>query len=118
MQYRTHIDYGYIPGVTPHVVEGDCRNLAQHTPCPAGYNEWHEWARVMSRAHGQVRCPTCGLLAIWLPKAEAKKINAAWRRETRRIAGEWCRTLAHKVGLCDCKSIAKALDEEEKPDAD
>jgi len=40
----------------------------QHTPQPTGYREWHAWAQQMSKTHTQVRCPNCGLWAIWVPK--------------------------------------------------
>lgn len=42
---------------------------ADHTPCPEGYLAWHAWAGRMSRTgHRQVKCPGCGLWAIWLPQ--------------------------------------------------
>lgn len=43
----------------------DCDN---HTPCPEGYIEWHQWAEFMSKTHTQRRCRECGLYAIWEPK--------------------------------------------------
>ncbi len=45
-----------------------CPNEAQHTPHPRGYLAHGEWAEGMARTHRQVRCPGCGLFAIWLPK--------------------------------------------------
>lgn len=33
-----------------------------------GYLQWHEWAKTMSKTHKQIKCPTCGLWAIWVPK--------------------------------------------------
>lgn len=47
-----------------------CPNGADHTPAPAGYLAWHEWAETMSATHQQQRCPGCGLLAIWEPLGE------------------------------------------------
>jgi uncharacterized OB-fold protein len=33
-------------------------------PCPDGYTQWHEWARVQHRGGlRQAQCPDCGL---WL----------------------------------------------------
>ena len=37
----------------------------RHTICPDGYVEWHEWAEKKSKHHVQVKCPNCGLWAIW-----------------------------------------------------
>ncbi len=39
-----------------------------HTPCPAGYMEWHYWAKEMTDTHKQLACPDCGLYKIWVPK--------------------------------------------------
>lgn len=45
-----------------------CPNEAAHTPAPAGYVAWHEWAAKMGRTHRQVRCPGCGLFRVWVSK--------------------------------------------------
>ena len=37
-----------------------------HTKCPDGYLEWHEWAEKKSKKHKQVKCDECGLLSIWV----------------------------------------------------
>jgi DNA-directed RNA polymerase subunit RPC12/RpoP len=37
----------------------------RHTPCPKGYVDWHLWAERKSKTYEQVRCPNCGLWAIW-----------------------------------------------------
>jgi hypothetical protein len=42
----------------------------QHTPAPAGYLAWHEWAEKKTETHEPQRCPNCGLWAIWTPKDE------------------------------------------------
>lgn len=57
-----------------------------HTPQPAGYIEWHEWARLASKTHGQVTCPHCGRLSVWLPKAEATRIRRKEEREAQQFA--------------------------------
>lgn len=44
----------------------DCPDVAQHTPAPDGYTQWHAWAEVMAKTHVPERCPTCGLW-IWQP---------------------------------------------------
>ena len=47
----------------------DCRDL--HTPCPVGpwdQLHWYSWAEHMSKTHRQMRCPVCGLFAIWVLK--------------------------------------------------
>jgi hypothetical protein len=41
---------------------------ADHTPCPEGYLQWHEWAKKKSKTHRQIKCNACGLYAIWIPK--------------------------------------------------
>lgn len=45
-----------------------CPNLDKHTPAPATYLGWHEWAEQMTLTHDQRRCPGCGLYAVWDPK--------------------------------------------------
>ena len=42
-----------------------CPAVATHTPCPADYLAWHEWAEAMSATHDTTQCPACGLWAIW-----------------------------------------------------
>jgi len=49
-----------------------CLDFHNHTPCPAGYLQWHEWAQHMSKTHKQIRCPRCKLWAIWVRKPKAK----------------------------------------------
>jgi hypothetical protein len=47
----------------------ECRDL--HTPSPVGpYDQlqWYAWAEHMSKTHRQVRCPMCGLFAVWVLK--------------------------------------------------
>ena len=41
----------------------------RHTPCPEGYIAWHSWAERKSKTHRQLRCPSCGLFAVWVPRA-------------------------------------------------
>lgn len=48
----------------------DCDN---HTVCPEGYIEWHQWAEFMSKTHTQRRCRECGLYAIWEPRPALKQ---------------------------------------------
>lgn len=44
-----------------------CAQSDLHTPAPAGYIAWQEWAEAMSRTHQQRPCPGCGQRAIWEP---------------------------------------------------
>ncbi len=37
-----------------------------HTKQPTGYMVWHDWAKSMSRTHTQIKCPGCGLWAVWI----------------------------------------------------
>lgn len=61
-----------------------CPNAAQHTPEPDGYLGWHAWAAKMSRKHRQVRCPECGLWAIWVPKGRpARRVLLARLKKLR-----------------------------------
>ena len=46
-----------------------CPERAKHTPAPSDYIAWSEWAGRMSKTHHQVRCPSCYLLKIWVPKS-------------------------------------------------
>ncbi len=45
-----------------------CANDASHTECPNEYLAWHDWAEKKMKTHKQVKCPKCGLYAIWVPK--------------------------------------------------
>ncbi len=47
---------------------GAWMTTCQHTECPTGYMEWHLWAEKKGETHYQVRCPGCGLFAIWKKK--------------------------------------------------
>ena len=66
---RTHICFGYEPGVTPLVTpppeSPDCE---PHEPHPAGYVQHAEWADMMMRTHRVRRCKGCGKYRIWTPK--------------------------------------------------
>jgi hypothetical protein len=46
----------------------DCPAVETHTACPQGYLAWHEWAERMNKTHRQIRCPSCHLFAIWVPR--------------------------------------------------
>jgi len=47
-----------------------CKQADAHTPSPAPYFAWHEWAERMAKTHKQQRCPGCGLWKIWTPKGD------------------------------------------------
>ncbi len=40
----------------------------RHTKCPAGYVAWHLWAKQKAKTHKQIKCPGCGLYAVWVKK--------------------------------------------------
>lgn len=40
----------------------------EHTPCPSGFLEWHDWAGEMKKTHKQTACPNCGLWSVWVKK--------------------------------------------------
>ena len=40
----------------------------RHTPCPAGYLEWHDWAEKKEVRNYQTRCKVCGAWAVWKRK--------------------------------------------------
>ena len=44
------------------------RKKCKHTDAPEGYIQWHTWAAKKSLTHKQVKCPDCGLLAIWVKR--------------------------------------------------
>lgn len=52
------------------MASNDCPQVEKHTASPDGYIAWHEWAERMSETYRQVKCPDCGLYAIWVPKKE------------------------------------------------
>jgi hypothetical protein len=45
-----------------------CPNQDQHTPHPTGQLAHAEWAERKLETHKQVKCPGCGLYAIWIPR--------------------------------------------------
>jgi hypothetical protein len=55
----------------PRKPPGSCPTPEKHTPSPSGYFAWHEWAEEKAKTHKQIRCPGCGLWAIWLPKGSS-----------------------------------------------
>jgi hypothetical protein len=57
-----------------------------HTPQPEGYLEWHEWARLASKTHSQIRCKCCGRWGIWLPKKRAQQIRRQDAKEAREFS--------------------------------
>lgn len=61
-----------------------CPNEAQHTPAPSDYLGWHAWARKMGKTHRQVRCPSCGLWAIWVEKFKPSRRVLAKRLKKAR----------------------------------
>lgn len=43
-----------------------CPQIEEHTACPDGYTQWHDWAASMAyKGYKQRRCEGCGLYAIW-----------------------------------------------------
>jgi hypothetical protein len=56
--------------------EALCPSFEEHTPCPSGYIDWHEWAARMKRTHRQIKCGGCGRYSIWepLPPATPEEI--------------------------------------------
>jgi hypothetical protein len=58
-------------------------NCDDHTRCPSGYIEWHDWAEQKSKTHLQVKCPECGLYSIWLPTTGNQQLK---KRKKERAA--------------------------------
>lgn len=54
-----------------------CPNAAKHTPAPAGYLAWDEWAEKKSKTHRQVKCTGCGRYSIWVPKLNPRAHHGA-----------------------------------------
>ena len=48
------------------MVDRICPNVMNHSLCPLGYSDWHDWAEKMSASYDQVKCPGCGLYKIWV----------------------------------------------------
>lgn len=55
------------PG-TLYRAHSQCPDNASHTPIPAGYFQFHEWAAQMRKTHVQTQCPTCGFWVVWAPR--------------------------------------------------
>ena len=69
-----------------------CPDRRKHTACPAGYVQWAEWADRKMLTHKQVKCPTCGLYAIWVkmksPSPSGAKIIGAPPIPTSNPSGD------------------------------
>jgi len=62
----------YAVSMTQRYTFEGCPDRASHTKQPSGYLAWHAWAEKKARTHKQIRCETCGLWAIWVPKERAE----------------------------------------------
>jgi hypothetical protein len=47
--------------------------ICKHTPCPEEYVHKANWMERKSKTHTQVKCPVCGLFAVWIPKPKRKE---------------------------------------------
>jgi len=86
MKYLMHIDFaGFDEAAYPIPPSRVDRSekACVHTPMPPGYMDRYEWAQMAMKTHAQVRCPHCGLWAVWLPKREAREVNKADRAAER-----------------------------------
>lgn len=55
----------------------DCPDAAaKHTPCPKSYLGWHDWAAHKAKTHRQIKCPTCGFYAVWVPRQKPHPFDA------------------------------------------
>jgi hypothetical protein len=54
-------DGNYTPACAKHHTHDDVE--------PSGYVSWHLWALQMTKSHRQVKCPVCGLYAVWVLRA-------------------------------------------------
>lgn len=64
-----------------------CPERERHTPEPmheSDYMGWHAWARRMSKTHKQLRCPKCGLFAIWVSRSRLRAMKSREDFEDRR----------------------------------
>lgn len=46
----------------------ECPNKDNHTDAPSNYVDWVQWAWQMEKTHEQIKCPSCDLYVIWVPK--------------------------------------------------
>ena len=57
------------------VLEQQCPEAENHTPCPEGYVARSDWAQAMMKAHRQIKCPGCGLYKIWGSKTPGGRVR-------------------------------------------
>lgn len=56
-------------------IKFNCPEKDKHTKCPEGYSHWHDWAKIMSKTHKQIKCEFCGLYKIWIKKSHRKLVQ-------------------------------------------
>ena len=77
MKRRQHVTHVCGPDETLSLPDPECPNAANHTPSPAGYLGWFEWAERMNKTHRSTMCGGCKRYLIWVPR----KSRAAKRKE-------------------------------------
>ena len=53
----------------------------KHTPCPAGFVEWYEWAEKKALTHDRLKCPSCGAWAVWRRRAATPDVQQPPEKE-------------------------------------
>jgi hypothetical protein len=61
-----------------------CPNEDLHTTHPQGYVAFADWADEKSKTHHQVKCPGCGLYAIWVPNKKEVGLSTTQQREAMK----------------------------------
>ena len=62
------VKYGYLNFYKKKIIDEIREKNCRHTKHPKNYQEHSDWADKMQKTHFQIKCPNCGLYALWVKK--------------------------------------------------